>query len=119
MAVSFTVINLFFKKLCLTKHINDKSLHCCLKWRPGEAEVSHVIPLTSAYGSTVNFQTDYINCTNRHSVNNIAVLSPKSEGRSGMNDRIVNVLTQCFSNTFRGALGFDRTSLGVPREIVE
>jgi hypothetical protein len=119
MAVSFIVINLFFKKLFLTRHINDKSLQCCPKWRPGEAEVSHVISLASACGSTVSFQTDYINCINIHSVNNIAILSPNSRSRTGMNDRIVNILIQCFSNTFRGTFGFHRTSLGVPREIVE
>ena len=86
-----TSLKLFF---FLTKEANVKSWQCCLKRRPSEADRFHVIPLASAWGSTVYFQTDYTNTANVRCLSNIAFLSEKNEYCTDTNDRIVKTLNQ-------------------------
>lgn len=63
-------------------HRGDHGFHLC----------HHVV--ASGGGSTVGFQTDYINGTHIHMATNTAVLSPENRDCIEINDRIMNTLIQ-------------------------
>ena len=58
-----------------------------------EAAIFHVSRSTSAWDSTVNFQTDYINETNTYNWTNISIWNPKNEDVAEINEWIVNALS--------------------------
>jgi hypothetical protein len=54
MEISFIDIN-SFSKIVLNKTAKVTYWQCCLKWKPGEANIFYALPLTSAWGRTIDF----------------------------------------------------------------
>ena len=62
MAIAFVCVNSFLKKLFFFQEsAKVKNCHCCLKRRPREADIFHVLPLDFAWGSTVNSNV-FVSC---------------------------------------------------------
>jgi len=75
----------------LTKTANAINWQWCLKRRPSEADIFHVILFVSIIGRAVDFQTDYINGTNTQALNNITIPSQKNKDCIEINNQIVNM----------------------------